>query len=219
MAFMDVHPEAGIAGSLIEYPSGSVDRSAHCTPSPLGDLEGAARLGLLSRLLHRFRVSPPLRNEAHTCDWVSGASMLIRRPVLEQIGMMDEGFFLYFEEVDFCCRARAAGWSVWYVPESRVMHIEGAATRIRAVAKRRPKYWYDSRRRFFLKQYGVVGLLAADILWAAGRLTFLLRRALRLGAHHQPNDPRWFMFDLLWGDLRALVTGKARASHGTGGQS
>ncbi|KAF0162137.1 MAG: glycosyl transferase family 2 [Rhodocyclaceae bacterium] len=209
--FMEAHPDVGIAGSLLENAAGGVDCSAHRIPSPLGELNGAARLGLLSRLLHRHAVSPPRRDEAHECDWVSGASMIVRRQVLEQIGPMDEGYFLYFEEVDFCCRARAAGWSVWYVPESRVLHLEGASTGIRVAAKRRAAYWYDSRRRFFVTHHGVGGLLLADLLWAAGRLSFLLRAALGLTKPGGHADPKRFMFDLLWGDLRALLSGRARA--------
>ena len=208
--FMEAHPAAGIAGSLIENPAGGADRSAHRAPSPLGELDGAARLGVLSRLLHRYTVSPPLRDEAHECDWVSGAAMIVRRQVLEQVGPLDEGYFLYFEEVDFCCRARDAGWQVWYVPQARVLHLEGAATGIRAAAKRRPAYWYDSRRRFFVKHHGLGGLLLADLLWTAGRLTFLLRKTLGLTKQASVAEPKRFMFDLLWGDLRALLGGRAR---------
>jgi len=207
--FMEAHPAAGIAGSLIENPDGGADRSAHRAPSPLGELDGAARLGVLSRLLHRHVVSPPLRDEAHACDWVSGAAMVVRRQVLEQIGSLDEGYFLYFEEVDFCCRARDAGWQVWYVPQARVLHLEGAATGIRAVAKRRPAYWYDSRRRFFVKHHGLGGLVLADLLWAAGRLSFLLRKMLGATKQTCVAEPKHFMFDLLWGDLRALLGGRA----------
>jgi hypothetical protein len=205
--FMAAHPAAGIAGSLIENPDGGTDRSAHRAPSPLGELDGAARLGVLSRLLHRYTVSPPLRQEAHACDWVSGAAMIVRRQVLEQVGLLDEGYFLYFEEVDFCCRVRDAGWQVWYTPEARILHLEGAATGIRTVAKRRPAYWYDSRRRFFVKHHGVLGLLAADLLWATGRLSYLAR--LALGLAKRGNDPKRFMFDLLWGDLCAVMSGRA----------
>ncbi len=208
--FMEAHPAAGIAGSLIENPDGGADRSAHRAPSPLGELDGAARLGVLSRLLHRYTVSPPLRDEAHACDWVSGAAMIVRRQVLEQVGPLDEGYFLYFEEVDFCCRARDAGWQVWYAPAARVLHLEGAATGIRAVAKRRPAYWYDSRRRFFVRHHGIIGLLAADLLWAAGRLSYLAR--LALGLAKRGNDPQRFMLDLLWGDLRALLGGQVSAT-------
>jgi GT2 family glycosyltransferase len=211
--FMDANPGAGIAGSLLENAVGEIECSAHRAPSPLGELDAGARLGILSRMLSNYVVSPLIRGEAHECDWISGASLMVRRTVLEQIGPMDEGFFLYFEEVDYCCRARKAGWSVWFVPESRVVHLEGAATGIRTARKRRPKYWYDSRRRFFVKHHGIAGLLAADALWAIGRVSFLARRLLRLGGK-DGNDPSWFMFDLLWGDLRAVLTGQAHSIRG-----
>ena len=211
IAFLDHHPRVGIAGSLLENKDGGVESSAHRTHSPLTELNAGARLGLLSRLLHRYIVSECPAAEAHQCDWVSGASLIVRREVIEKVGLMDDGYFLYFEEMDFCRRAQRAGWECWYVPDSRVMHLEGASTGIRTTAKRRAKYWYDSRRRFFVKHYGVTGLVAADVLWAIGRFSFLLRRGLCLGARsHFNNDPKWFMFDLLWGDLRAIVTGRVR---------
>jgi len=207
--FMDAHPKAGIAGSQLEGADGKVDSSAHTFPTPLSELEGAARLGMLSRLLHRYVVTPPPQALAHQCDWVSGASMIVRRQVIENIGLMDESYFLYFEEVDFCRRAHQAGWQCWHVPASRVLHLEGASTGIRAVAKRRAGYWYDSRRRFFTKHYGISGLLMADVFWTAGRFSYLLRKVLHLGANNrQDGGPRWFMFDLLWGDLRAFLSGR-----------
>lgn len=208
--FMDAHPRAGIAGSRLENASGGVECSAHTFPSPLSALDEGARLGVLSRLLSRYVVTSPPQAAAHSCDWVSGASMIVRRQVIEDIGLMDEDYFLYFEEVDFCRRAQLAGWECWYVPDSRVMHLEGASTGIRAAAKRRAGYWYDSRRRFFVKHYGIAGLVAADVLWAIGRFSFLLRRGLRIGARdRENNDPKWFMFDLLWGDMQAILTGRA----------
>lgn len=207
--FMDTHPEVGIAGSQLESASGSVDSSAHTFPTPLSELEASARLGMLSRVLHRYVVTPPPQVLAHQCDWVSGASMIIRRQVIENIGLMDEKYFLYFEEVDFCRRAQQAAWQCWHVPASRVIHLEGASTGIRAKATRRAGYWYDSRRRFFAKHYGVTGLFAADVLWTVGRMSYLLRRSCHLGANSSPDgSPKWFMFDLLWGDLRALLTGR-----------
>jgi hypothetical protein len=209
--FMDEHPDAGIAGSRLENASGAVDGTAHNAPSPLGELDAGARLGLLSRLLPRHVVTPPTREVEHECDWVSGASMMIRRQVFEQMIMLDEGFFLYYEEVDFCFRAKQAGWQVWYAPRSMVVHLEGASTGIRAVQLRRARYWYDSRRRFFVKHHGIDGLLLADLLWALGRASYLLRRALKLGAQQAMRDPRWYAFDLLWGDLRAVLSGQATA--------
>ena len=209
--FMDAHPDAGIAGSRLENAEGGVDGTAHNSPSPLGELDAGARLGFLSRLLPRHVVTPPTREVEHQCDWVSGASMMIRRQVFERMDMLDEGFFLYFEEVDFCCRARQAGWQVWYVPQSMVVHLEGASTGIRSTQSRRARYWYDSRRRFFVKHRGIGGLLLADLLWALGRASYLLRRVMNLGAQQEMRDPKWYAFDLLWGDLRALINGQALA--------
>lgn len=215
--FMDGHPRAGIAGSLLENASGGLECSAHRIHNPLSELEAGARLGMLTRLLHSYVVWGHPGTEAHQCDWVSGASLIIRREVVERMGLMDDGYFLYFEEADFCWRAKQAGWEVWYVPQSKVMHIEGASTGIRAASKRRAGYWYDSRRRFFVKHYGVVGLILADTLWAAGRVTYMLRYLLRLAA--PPRDPKWFMFDLLWGDLRAILTGQVWAVNRAGRQT
>ena len=207
VTFMNEHPSAGIAGSRLENADGGIECSAHTFHSPLSELVEGARLNLLTRCLSAYEVTPPLRDEAHQCDWVSGSSMIIRRKVLEDIGLMDEGFFLYFEEVDFFQRAAKAGWQTWYVPESIVMHIEGASTGIKSTA-RRPAYWYDSRRRYFVKHYGIAGLITADLLLSIGRLTFMLRRLLRLGAQGKQLDPKCFMFDLLSSDLRAILTGK-----------
>jgi GT2 family glycosyltransferase len=215
--FMERTPRAGIAGASLENLEGRRECSAHNAPTPLGELEAGARLGPLTRLLARHAVSPPARATAHECDWVSGACMLIRREVLERVGLLDEGFFLYFEEVDLCTRTRQAGWSVWFVPQARVIHLEGAATGIRAHENRRPAYWFASRRRYFLKHFGIAGLIAADLLWAAGRASLALRRLLRLGRGGATRDPRGFARDLLWGDACAVlsgqlaVTGKSRA--------
>jgi GT2 family glycosyltransferase len=208
VSFLADHPDIGIVGSRLQDADGHFVASAHNAPSVLGELDAGARLGVLSRLLARHVVTPPQRPEAHECEWVSGASMMVRREVFDRIGVLDDGYFLYFEEVDFCCRARQAGWRVWYLPSSTVMHLEGAATGIRAVS-RRARYWYDSRRRFFVKHYGVGGLLLADLLWACGRLSYLLRRRLRLGAQQELADPKWFMADLLIGDLRSILSGAA----------
>ena len=206
--FMERHPRAGIAGSRLENTQGSPECSAHRAPSPIGELVSAARLGLLNRALRRYVVTLSMPDAAQECDWVSGASFIVRRQVLHDIGGFDEGYFLYFEEVDFCLRARKAGWQVWFVPESRVTHLEGASTGIRDRQHRRPKYWYDSRRRYFLTYFGVPGLIAADLLWVVGRASLVVRRALKLGSGGPDREPKWFGIDLLWNDLRSLFGGK-----------
>jgi len=202
-------PRAGIAGAAIEGLGGELVVSAHAMPSPLGELEASAKLGFLTRVLSRHVVSPPASGGSRECDWVSGACMAIRREVLDAIGPLDEGFFLYFEEVDFCRRARRAGWSCWLAADARVMHVEGAATGIKQARQRLPAYWFASRRRFFVKAYGIGGLVLADLLWALGRASLVLRRLLGLGGRaDEAHEPSRMASDLLLGDVRAALGGE-----------
>lgn len=207
VAFMEAHPRCGIAGCRIEDDDGSIGCSAHNFPSPVSEFEQGLRFGPVSRWLKKYVVSPPLPSVAHCCGWVSGACLMLRRDVLEQVGLMDEGYFLYFEEVDYCRLAAMHGWEVWFTPEASVVHLEGASTGIDDRRKRRAGYWYDSRRRFFTRHYGVAGLLLADLLWATGRIGYLVRRVLTPGAKPRHSEPLGYARDLLLGDLRALISG------------
>jgi GT2 family glycosyltransferase len=216
---LDAHPRAGIAGAAIESDTGEQAISAHVMPSPLGELEGAAELGVLSRVLSHRAVSPPPRGGSHVCDWVSGACMAIRRETLDVVGAFDEKFFLYYEEVDFCRRAARAGWTCWFVADARVVHFEGASTGITEARRRLPAYWFDSRRRFFLKSYGPSGLLAADVLRCLGRASLVLRRTLGLGGRRNAGrEPLRVTRDLIASDVRAWRGGEwaavARERHG-----
>jgi GT2 family glycosyltransferase len=104
--------------------------------------------------------------------------MMVRRRVFDSIGLLDEGYFLYFEEVDFARRAAQAGWQCWVEPRSRVVHLQAAATEVdgpKSKQKRRPTYWFDSRRRYFVKHHGPGYAMAADALWATGCLTWRAR--------------------------------------------
>ena len=204
VCFLDEHPETGIVGAQLLDQNQVLQSSARRFPSALSELDEGARLGLLSGVLDRWRVSLPLAERAHQCDWVSGAAMMVRWKVFEEIGLMDEGYFLYFEELDFCLRAKSAGWQIWLEPTARITHLEGKATGIKQVRRRRESYWYDSRRRYFIKHHGVGRLIVADMLWVFGRLTLLFRAYVGLGGD-VVNDPKCFIRDLFIGDLLALV--------------
>jgi len=195
--FMDDRPEVGIAGSRLEDPDATPQRSAFRFPSPLGELEAAARLGPISRLLRRWAVAPPPADQPHAADWVAGASMIIRREVLQAVGPLDERYFMYYEEVDFCRRARRAGWPCWYVPDSRVVHLVGQSSGVtdrRRPPQRRPAYWFESRRRYFVKNHGLPAAVAADLLWTAGHLLDRLRCALQ---RRPRQDPPRLLHDFL----------------------
>lgn len=185
LEFMDAHPRAGIAGSRLENPDGSRQGSPFRFQGIATELDRGARLGLLSRLLRRWSVVVDEADIAGPTrvDWVSGASMIVRREVFQQIGPLDEDLYTYFDDIDICWNARKAGWETWYVPQSRILHLEGASTGIGSnphlPPKRRPDYWFQARRRFFLKNYGPVYTALADAAFIAGLATWRLRRWLQ----------------------------------------
>jgi N-acetylglucosaminyl-diphospho-decaprenol L-rhamnosyltransferase len=190
-------PHIGIVGSRLENPDGTLQRSAFRFPSPGTEIERAISLGPVTRLLSTWAISFPPSDVPHPCDWVAGASLLVRREVLEKVGLLDEGYFLYFEEVDLCWRAAQAGWTCWHEPRSRVVHLEGQATGVtdpRNARRRLPGYWFDSRRRFFLKNFGHARAAAADASWLVGRVVGGPGRALRRSIRAEVDESPKGMF-------------------------
>lgn len=189
--FMREHPNCGIAGSRLEDPDGTPQTSAFNFPSPWSELDRGLQLGVVARLIEHKLVRRPIPDHACAVDWVAGASMLVRRAVFDHIGLIDEAYFLYFEEVDFLLRAKRAGFETYYVPDSRVVHHVGASTGVsdhRKAAKRVPDYWWDSRRRYFLKNHGAIGAAAADVAWLFGFSVHSLRqRVLPKDANDPPH--------------------------------
>jgi len=178
--FMLQHPEVGITGSRLLAEDHSVQCSAFRFPSIISEFASALRLSFIDSLIEKWRVVPKnIPNEASNVDWVAGASMLIRRDVIEDIGLMDEGYFLYFEETDFCLQARRKGWQCWYIPDSEVIHYVGQSTGVISGDKRRtsrPKYWFESRQRYFIKNHGFLYTVFADMAWGVGFAIWRLRR-------------------------------------------
>jgi GT2 family glycosyltransferase len=182
ISFLEANPDVGIAGGRLEFPDGTPQTAAFRFPSLFGVFEDAIRIGLVSRALDRYRVPPPPRANAHRTDWVNGASMMVRRTLFESVGLMDEGYFLYFEETDFCYRVWRAGWPIWHVPASRVVHLEGQSTGVTGAdlaKKPRPKYWFDSRARYFRKNLGAGYAFLADVIFIVGFGIWRVHRRLR----------------------------------------
>jgi len=194
--FMRQHPRVGIAGSRLEDPDGTPQRSAFRFHTIASEFEGGVRLSVVSRLLNQRLVAPPVSEAACATQWLAGASMMVRREVFEQVGLLDEAYFMYFEEVDFCLRAARAGWECWYVPASRVVHLVGQASGVTdpRLRKRRPAYWFESRRRYFVKNHGASYAMRADAAWAVG---FALWRVRRFLQRRQDNDPPKLLSDFL----------------------
>jgi len=184
--FMDDNPKVGVAGSRLEEPDGTPQRSAFRFQSPLGEFEGNLKLGLVSRLLSRWIVAPPVVDKTYETDWVSGASMIIREKVLLDVGLLDEGYYTYFDDIDYCLSAKKKGWPTWYVPASRVVHLVGQSTGVNRTPKRLPPYMLDARRRYFLKHHSPLYAAAVDACMILGLSLWRLRVLLTGKEDHSP---------------------------------
>lgn len=194
--YLDSHPRVAAVGSQLIEIDGSLSGSAFRFPSIRTEFARGARTALLERL---FRVKPiPINvSDAAEVDWVTGASVMLRAAVLREVGLFDEGFFLYYDEVELMWRLRKAGWAVATEPKSRVRHVGGAATGVHSSngrsLHRNPLYLYRSRTRFFGLSRGRLMTVAAFAAWMAGNTVWKARRLLRLAdrgrdAKHELHD-------------------------------
>lgn len=187
------HPRAGYLGPYSEIGRGNHRNTAFRFPGVWNHLDEGLRVGFVSRLLAPWVLSPAPRPEAHRTDWLSGGCVLVRRAVFQDVGPMDEGYFLYYEEVDHMLAAARAGWECWYVPEAKLLHDSGAATGVtgeREFEQRIPRYWLESRARYLRKNRGLLTKLACDAAWTAGSALRLLR--CRLAGRPSGDPPRFF---------------------------
>lgn len=175
--FTDRHPEVGIAGCRLVNPNGSLQPSWARFPSFWSEV--------LDRNV-RHRRSMPREPWAYEVDWVGGACLLARREAIEQVGRLDEDFFMYSEEADWCYRMVQHGWKVAYLETAEVIHLGGGSSRLRSDAM--AVELYRSKLRFFRKHYGRV---PAAMLRTALATRFLVRGTIyaglhRLGGAHRP---------------------------------
>ena len=185
--FLDNHAYVGIAGSYIEGPDGVFHHTAFRFPSLISELEAGLGFGPASKLLKDWIVPLPMPERTQQVDWLAGASMMIRRQVLEKIGLFDETFFLYFEETDLCRRSLVAGWPTYYVKDSVVVHIGSATTGMKDKARPMPRFWFDSRKHYFEKHHGPLYLRASNVAWAGGHLLWQVRKVIQ--RKRRPHPP------------------------------
>jgi N-acetylglucosaminyl-diphospho-decaprenol L-rhamnosyltransferase len=155
LAAFAAHPEAGIVGPKLLRPNGSMHlacRRSFPTPAvAFYRLSGLSRLFPRSPTFGRYNltyVDPDLPIDV---DSVCGACMLVRRAVIQRVGLLDERFFMYGEDLDWCLRARHAGWTVRYEPTVVVQHQHGAASRQRAL--RTTFHFFRAMDLFYRKHY------------------------------------------------------------------
>lgn len=152
--FMDHNPDVGVLGPRLRYPDGTIQSSKRRFPTVLTAffestwLEARAPSGLIER----YRVQDVADDEIVDVDWVMGAALMVRRAVVEQVGGMDEDYFMYSEELDWCRRIKDAGWRVVYFPHAEIVHYEGKSSE-QAVTERHINF-QRAKLRYFRKYHG-----------------------------------------------------------------
>jgi hypothetical protein len=194
--FMTNNKKVGIAGSRLEDINGNPQVSSFRFPSVMSEILSSLKLGFLDKIFANYNVvAHEIPGISKKVDWIAGASMLIRYSLYEELEMMDERYFLYFEETDFCLQAKRKGWDCWYLPASRVLHYEGQSTEVVSndIQRRRiPQYWYQSRQYYFLKNHGFFYLLFADLFKGLGFTVLIIRFFLQ---RKEPTYPKYLWLD------------------------
>ncbi|WP_375201905.1 glycosyltransferase family 2 protein [Hyphococcus sp.] len=168
---MKDRPKLGLAGPMILDENGAPAVSRFRKRTPFSEFVDATGLDFFYR---RFRehVVPIFEDEADAPDWISFACVMIRKEVIDEVGLLDENYFMYFEDSAYGLKAAAKGWRGARIDEARVKHFEAKSSGVEdatAAYQRLPRYFYAARARYFIDHYGRGGLIAANLFWLLGR--------------------------------------------------
>ncbi|MDQ7030520.1 MAG: glycosyltransferase family 2 protein [Ardenticatenia bacterium] len=184
--FLDDHPAVGAVGPALIYPDGAPQPSRRrFPPLPVLFFQDTTLHGLARPWLGRFFMDDIPATTPHPVDWLVGAVLAVRREAIESVGGMDETFFMYFEEVDWLRRMKAAGWSVWFLPQATFVHHEGASSG--QVIPLRHAHYARSRIRYAERWHG---LPTAKMLWGWLMLHFGWQLALEWAKGRVGHKPR-----------------------------
>jgi len=165
VAYMEKDPHCGVLGVKLVGSDGTLQPSCRYFPTPWNLFVSGAGLG---RVFPHTRLVDDMawdHASVRACDWVPGCYYLVRRAVIERVGLFDPRYFLYYEEVDHCRAVRAAGWSVVYYPFTQVLHLGGESAEtegpVTAAGRQISALQIESELLYFRKHAGLLGLLAA----------------------------------------------------------
>lgn len=183
IAYMDEHPECGVLGVRLVGRDGDLQPCCRYFPTPFNIF--LSRTGL-DRFFPGLQMVDEMdwdHASVRECDWLPGCFYLVRREVLEQVGLFDPRYFLYFEEVDHCKRVKEAGWKVVYYPHTTVVHIGGesskSVTELEAASRQISTYQIESELLYFRKHHGLSGLLLHLFLVSLGDGVLALKALLK----------------------------------------
>lgn len=183
VAYMDAHPRCGILGVRLIGRDGELQPCARTFPTPWNLFllrNGLARLFPKTRLIDDLDWP---HDQVRPCDWVPGCYYLVRREVVEQVGLFDPRYFLYYEEVDHCLAAKRAGWEVVFYPHTSVVHLGGESAKtvgdVTPGGRQIEALQIESELLYFRKNHGLPAVLANVALTLAGDAIQVMKRLLK----------------------------------------
>jgi len=153
--YLDANPRVAVAGPKLRYPDGGVQPSRRRFPTRATLFLESTQLQRFwpnNAVLRRYYIQDRSDDEPQDVDWLVGACLCVRAAAAQDVGLLDERFFMYSEELDWCRRFRAAGWRVRYVPSAEVVHLEGASSRLDLAA--RDRLFQASKLEYAAKWHG-----------------------------------------------------------------
>ncbi|MEW5988582.1 MAG: glycosyltransferase family 2 protein [Chloroflexota bacterium] len=200
--YLNDHPDVGAVGPQLLNPDGSIQSSRRRFPTlATGFFESTWLEGLAPAAVLRHYYAQDLPdNETADVDWLVGAGLLVRREVLEQVGRLDEGYFMYSEELDWCRRIKAAGWRVVYLPTAQVIHHVGKSSDQAVTA--RHVHFQRAKLRYFRKYHGRPAAIALRAFLLFSYLWQMLLEAGK-GLLGHKRALRWQRVQVYWQVLRS----------------
>jgi GT2 family glycosyltransferase len=183
LEYMEAHPDCGVLGVRLVGREGDLQPSCRYFPTPLNVFIAHAGLTRFFPWVKKVDDMTWDHASVRECDWVPGCYYLIRREVIDQVGLFDPRYFLYFEEVDHCKRVKQAGWKVVYYPDTTVVHIGGESAKtvntLNAASRQISTLQIESELLYLRKHHGLAGLALHMGLVSLGDLILALKALLK----------------------------------------
>jgi hypothetical protein len=188
LSYMDDHPQVGVLGPQLLYPDGSLQSSRRRFPTFATALVESTVIQESwpnNHTLRRYYMADTADDAIQPVDWMVGACLLVRRQAYEQVGGLDEGYFMYSEELDWCKRLKELGWEVVYLPTATIIHHEGKSSE--QVVASRHIHFQTSKVRYFRQHHGALQAEALRVFLLATYVYQWVREGLKwLFGHKRP---------------------------------
>jgi len=198
--FMNSHRRVGVTGCRLLNQDGTLQRSASCYPDLLTELFDALYLSKLfpqSRLFGRYAMTYWDFEDTREVDFVGGSCMIVRRDAIEEVGLLDEDYFMYTEEADWCYRFFMHDWKIYYYPKARIIHLGGQSSN--RYGNDILVHLYSSRNRFISKHYGhMAAAMHKSIIVLGAVLRLPIFEAMKLMKKGDPNGSSFQIKLLKW---------------------